>query len=322
MRRIALALALLSALAVAREARAFEPDGVWYVLVHYQDSETVKSERWRWDDRVWSFVRKGDRLEWTEYPIVEFTDNSGRFEAVRGGRAVRVLGKWEPSPHQLADIQDGLAANTRGVKTKTLRSEAGGTAWTSGEGAGADSALVITYSETWKIEGLPEAPTFSRDDSMGSATTESMSGRTIYKTETIGTNGDTLEGSFERDGTRTGRFKLIRSAPVGSVARHTQAERQKLAFQRSMDTASDADIAQMFAGQVELPAAAADPDRATARAAIRGAVETAVKASGNDPADASMLIDRMSRTIERALLDDGKSLEDVQKLLATGQLGQ
>lgn len=320
MRRLAAGLALALISGFANRALAVDLDGFWYVLVHYQDSETEKSDRWRWDDRVWNFAKKGDRLEWTEYPIVEFSDNSGRFEATRGGRATRVLGKWEPSPAQLADIKDGLAANSRGVKTKTLRSAAGGTSWTSGDGGGAQSALVITYSETWTIEGLPDAPVFARDDSMGSATTESMSGRTVYKTETV-PDGDTIEGTFERDGTRTGRFRMIRSAQVGAVASHTQEERHKIEFQRSMEAASDSDVAQIFAGQLTLPAAAADADPKKAHAAIRESVEGVVRASGNNPGDASALIDRMTAAIEKEFAS-GKTLEQVQERLATGQLGK
>jgi hypothetical protein len=320
-RRIIAALALLILCGVARGARAFEPDGFWYVLVYYQDSETANADRWHWDDRVWSFAKKGDRLEWTEYPIVEFADNSGRFEPARGGRATRVLGKWEPNAAQLADIHAGLAANPRGVKTKTLRAAAGGASWTSGEGGGADSALVVTYSETWKIEGIPNAPVFVREDSMGSAETESMSGRTVYKTASISPSGDQLEGTFERDGTREGHFRMMRSAPVGEVAKHTQEERHRLEFQRSMSTASDGDVMQMFAGQLTLPLAAADKDPKKAHEAIREAVAGVVRASGNDTNSAAPLIDRMTSAIEKQFAQ-GKSLDEVQKMLASGQLGQ
>lgn len=319
MRRLLLAIAL--AFGFAGPAASVELEGFWYVLVHYQDAESNKPQQWRWDDRVWKFAKKGERLEWTEYPIVQFGDDGGRFEQARGGRAVRVLGQWEPSPVQLADIRDGLAANSRGVKTKTLRSEQGGTAWSSGEAAEADSALVITYSETWSITGLPEAPQFARDDSMGSAATESMSGRTVYRTESVNADGD-LEGSFERDGTRKGRFRMYRSAEVGSVGRRTQEERHREMWQRAMGNASDEEIAQMLGGQVQLPPEAKQADRTAARSVIRGSVEEAVRRSGNDPASASGLVDRMSRLIERQLFDEDKSVEQVQEMLATGQLAQ
>ncbi len=172
------------------------------MLVHFQDSETNKPDAWRWDDRVWSFARKGDRLEWTENPIVQFDDDSGRFEAMRGGRAARVIAAWEPNASQIADIQDGLAVNSRGSKTKTLRPGAGGKRWSSGGGGGADSAMVITYTENWSIEGLPDAPVFTRDDSMGGASAESMQGSTRYKAESVSPDGNEIRGSFDRDGTR------------------------------------------------------------------------------------------------------------------------
>ena len=222
-------LAFVLALGMARAAFAVDLEGTWYVLVHYQDSESAKPEQWHWDDRVWRFAKKGDRLEWEEWPIVVFDDESGRFEAARGGRATRVLGPWEPSATQLADIHDGLQVNSRGYKSKTLRSEQGGTAWTSGDGGGAESSLVITYSELWTIKGLPGAPVFERDDSMGSATTESMSGHTVYATESIGANGDEVTGRFDRDGTRKGTFKLIRSSGTEGLkgAAHDQQDLQR-----------------------------------------------------------------------------------------------
>jgi murein DD-endopeptidase MepM/ murein hydrolase activator NlpD len=236
MRRSVLAIAMAAALGFAANARAVELEGFWYVLVHYQDAETGKPDQWRWDDRVWKFEKKGDRLEWSEWPIVVLDDESGRFEPVRGGRATRVLGHWEPSERQLADIRNGVQVNSRGAKNKTLRPESGGTSWSSGEGAAADSAMVVTYSETWTITGLPEAPVFARDDSMGSGVTESMSGRTVYTTETIGPNGDEIAGRFERDGTRTGRFKLIRAGGTEALkgAARDQQELQRKRFRESM----------------------------------------------------------------------------------------
>ena len=140
------------------------------------------------------------------------TTRAGRFEATRGGRAARVLGTWEPSrgaarrhpgrPRgQLARLEDEDAARRgrrHGVDVGRRRRRA-------------SPRSVITYSETWSIEGLPDAPVFARDDSMGSATTESMEGRTGYKTETVARTATRSKGRFERDGTRTGRFRMIRS---------------------------------------------------------------------------------------------------------------
>jgi murein DD-endopeptidase MepM/ murein hydrolase activator NlpD len=234
-RRIA---ALLVALLCPAAASAVDLEGTWYVLVHFQDEATNKPDQWRWDDRVWTFTRKGDRLEWTEYPIVQFDDDTGRFEAQRGGRAARVLGAWEPNASQLADIQDGLAVNSRGSKTKTLRTTDAGARGGAGEGGGAESAMVITYSESWSITGLPDLPAFTRDDSMGGASAEEMSGSTQYRTES--SDGGELRGTFERDGTRKGRFRMLRTSSHGlTSASKDQEELQRKAGVRALTSSTE-----------------------------------------------------------------------------------
>ena len=50
--------------------------GAWHVLVHYEDAASSGAERERWDDRAWVFEREGDRLRWTEYPVVVFDDET------------------------------------------------------------------------------------------------------------------------------------------------------------------------------------------------------------------------------------------------------
>ena len=62
-------------------------------------------------------------------------------------------------------IEDILVArNPRGMKSKSLRgSDAEG--WASASRARAASASVITYTENWSIEGMPDRPVFrSRSD--------------------------------------------------------------------------------------------------------------------------------------------------------------
>lgn len=298
MRRLVAAFALLLIGGATRVAHAVELDGFWYVLVHYQDSETGKPDQWRWDDRVWKFERKGSQLVWSEWPIVVLDDESGRFEPTRGGRATRVLGKWEPSTTQLGDIRDGLQVNSRGQKEKALRADAGGTAWTSGDGPAADSALVISYSETWKITGLPDAPVFSRDDSMGSGVTESMSGRTVYQTETVGPNGDEITGRFERDETRTGTFKLIRSDRTEALkgAAKDQQELQRKRFQEAMN----------------------NPEQA--RTGIREILRAETAAKGSSPSDAEL--ERMAQKVideSRRTGDLDAALQQAVEQLSAGQ---
>ena len=234
MRRVLAALA--AALGVATPAAAVELVGTWYVLIHYKDDNAGNPEAERWEDRVWVFETQGTNLKWTEYPIAVFDDESGRFERRDSGQYARILGSWEPSEAQLADIHDGLQVNTRGSKMKTLRgSDAKG--WTSGRrGGGSASASVISYEEVWTIEGLPARPVFTRSDFMGGGRTDTLEGSIEYAaTES---SADALSGTFERDGTRHGTFRMLRSGAVGELkGAGTQEELQKKMVQREVDRA-------------------------------------------------------------------------------------
>jgi murein DD-endopeptidase MepM/ murein hydrolase activator NlpD len=235
----------------APAAGAIELEGTWYVLTHYQDSATSHPDAWHWDDRVWRFERKGDQLEWTEWPIVVLDDESGRFEPARGGRATRTLGAWEPSPAQLADIRNGVQVNSRGSKTKTLRTTDGGRTWGSESESGADSAMVITYSENWTITGLPDAPVFTHVDSMSGGAVEEMEGRTRYATKSVQGGGDELVGSFARDTSRRGRFRMIRSGSTESIrtAAKTDAELREKAGIRAV--VSSEEMQQLVRDRIE-----------------------------------------------------------------------
>src|SRR5262249_50697603 len=162
-------------LAVSAPVRAVELRGTWYVLIHYKDDNSENRDTERWDDRVWVFEKQGNGLRWTEYPIVVFEDESGRFERRATGQYARILNYWEPSDAQLADIKDGLQVNTRGTKTKTLRgSDAQG--WSSGRRGGAASASVVTYEEVWSIDDPEKLPVFKRSDFMGSGRSDTLEG--------------------------------------------------------------------------------------------------------------------------------------------------
>jgi hypothetical protein len=234
MRHAVAALAL--ALASAAPAQAIDLEGTWYVLIHYKDDNAGNPEAERWDDRVWVFERQGGGLRWTEYPIAVFDDESGRFERRDSGQYARILGAWEPSEAQLGDIRDGLQVNTRGSKTKTLRgSDAQG--WTSGRRGSSASASVISYEEVWSIEGLPARPVFTRSDFMGSGRTDTLEGSTEYATTQV--QGDELRGSYERDGSRHGAFRMLRAGAVGALkGAGTQQELQQKVARREMDRAA------------------------------------------------------------------------------------
>jgi hypothetical protein len=198
------------------DAGAETPDllGAWHVLVHYKDASSSDAERERWDDRAWVFERRGDRLRWTEYPIVVFDDETGRFENEGANRASRTLRHWKPDVEQLADIKDGLAVNQRGVASVTLRRSE--QSWVSAAEQAISSASMIRYLESWRIDPAAEGPIFKREDALRSERAEDLAGVTIYTTRAVADEGRLLHGDFERDGTQRGTFIMTRAAGVHS----------------------------------------------------------------------------------------------------------
>lgn len=221
-------------------AQSVDLEGTWYVLVHYVDDASPNPEQERWEDKVWEFEKKGSRMRWTEYPIVVFDDETGRFERRHTGQYARVLHHWEPDAGQLADIADGLQVNSRGSKRKTLRgSDAKG--WRSGRATAAASASVVTYSELWTIEGMPTRPVFSRADFLSGARTDNMEGLTRYETAEVRDGGDLLLGSYVRDGHRHGTFRMMRSGEAGAVkGAKDQSELHEKAWRRTLETSPQA----------------------------------------------------------------------------------
>jgi hypothetical protein len=200
---------------------ALDLTGSWHVLVHYRDAKTAKPDLLRWEDRVWEFAPKGSRLEWTEFPIVLFDDESGRFERREGtGQYARVLDAWQPSPEQLQNLRAGLAVNDRGSQKKSLRRSREG--WRSGARASPSSASAITYQEDWSVEDPERLPVFTQVDLLGSQSAGGLEGRMQLRTLEVREDGDLLVGSFDRDGTRVGSFEMRRSGPRKPLEKRTQ----------------------------------------------------------------------------------------------------
>jgi hypothetical protein len=306
-----------------RAAGAVDLAGTWHVLVHYKEAGSEHPEREHWEDRLWVFEQKDGRLEWTEYPIVVFDDETGRFERLGTNRASRVLSFWEPSPGQLEEIRRGLQYNPRGSKTKTLRgTDAGG--WTSGRsGDGYQSARVLTYEELWRIDGLTDRPVFRRDDSLVGGGAEEMEGRTVWETESREEGGQVLRGRYERDGVRAGRFVMRRSGTAGIVrgSGKTQAERVYELFLGEMagqvlggglsGGVEEAELRRMIETK-SVP----DEVRAEVRREIRASVEQEMERQGNDPRALRPQVDELTARIERMYLDEGRSLEEIRDALA------
>lgn len=210
--------------------------GTWYVLIHYTDDNSNHPDRVRWEDRVWVFEQSGSRIKWQKYPIVVFDDEYGRFERRSTGQYARVLGAWEPSESQLGDIRDGLQVNDRGSKQKTMRgSDEKG--WKTSSRARPGSASVVTYTENWSIEGLPDLPVFESRDSMGGGRTDSIEGATRFTTTRVLPSGNRLRGTYERDGTRHGTFRMMRSADATGLkkAAKSQSELQQKVQVRQLE---------------------------------------------------------------------------------------
>lgn len=200
--------------------------GTWHVLIHYRDASGPNPEAWHWDERVWIFEIGADALRWTEYPIVLFHDDRGRFESLGTQRQARVLDAWEPDESQRAQIRSGLEVNPRGRNVKELRgSDASG--WRSGDPLRPTASRLVSYVEDWSIGGLPAAPVFTQTDLMGSSDRDSLEGVTRYATEELRAGRDDLRGSFTRDGNRRGRFQMRRAGPVQSVGERSQQEIRK-----------------------------------------------------------------------------------------------
>ena len=223
------ALVLVLPLTAAAE---LDLTGSWHVLIHYRDDSTSHPERDRWLDRLWVFAEKNGKLYWTEYPIVVFSDESGRFERRSSGQYARVLGNWEPSEPQMANIQAGLQTNSRGSKKKKLKgSDAEG--WKSTYRARPGSASVVTYQENWSVDEATGLPVFTQEDVMSSVRTETLEGVTQYTTKGLENGGEVLVGSYSRDGTRHGTFRMTRSGGAIPLEKRDQREIQADAARRS-----------------------------------------------------------------------------------------
>jgi hypothetical protein len=187
--------------------------------VHYEDADSLGEDaassgavRERWDDRAWVFEREGDRLRWTEYPVVVFDDETGRFEKAGANRAFRIPHHWQPDEAQLADIENGLAVNERGMLVVTLRRSEG--SWVSAPEQAASSASTIRYVESWRVDPAADGPIFKREEALRSERAEDLTGVTIFTTRAVADKGRRLRGNFERDGTQHGTFTMTRASGV------------------------------------------------------------------------------------------------------------
>jgi hypothetical protein len=264
-------LSALSFVLVASSAAAeteLDLVGTWHVLVHYTDSDSANPDVERWDDRLWVFEKKGSRLKWTEYPIVVFDDREGRFERSVSGQR-RVLHAWEPNPGQRAQIEGGLEFNSRGARSKSMRRSKKDGRWQSSSAPAVQSATTVGYHETWIVHDPTGLPKFVRDDILGSQRAETMMGRTRYDAVKVTSGGDKVRGTFARDESRRGRFRMLRSGDAVSVGT------KKSPNERIQDMM-----------QQDIERGAQDEARERAQAAKSAADATDSSGDGEEPTDA------------------------------------
>jgi hypothetical protein len=305
---------LLAALPARADALRGDLDlmGTWYVLVHYKDSATNNPDFERWLDRIWVLEASGSRLKWTDYPLVIFRDKDGRFERRAGMSQSRSLAFWDPNEDQLEQIQSGLEVNPRGSKTKTVRGSAS-EGWRSRGAIGGFSANTLTYTETWIIEGDGGLPVFRIEDSLGGARAESLDGVTEYRTTEILPGGDELRGTFNRDGTRIGTFRILRAGAVGDVQGSRSQEEMRRKWEiEGMDGVLGTALVGVSAEQVKA-------DSEAVRAQVEKNIEASMRERGLDlvryKGEVDDVVDQIMAELKR-----GTSPEDVEAMVRQGKI--
>jgi hypothetical protein len=274
--------------------------GTWHVLVHYTDDNTSHPDEMRWSDRIWVFEKKESGLRWTEYPIVVFADESGRFEHLGTSRARRVVAAWEPSEAQFAQILEGLEVNDRGKKAKSLRAKDGG--WLTRSRARPLSASVLTYVEHWSVEGGSDYPVFRQEDQLGAERTETLEGVTLYTTTYMDSTGNVLRGTYERDGSRHGTFRMVRAGSVTGVkgSGKTQSERLRDAWWKNYSQSMSPEGRENVSQQ------------------IRSAIEQHMRREGLDPRQHQEAVESLSKKIEVEIFEKGRTIEEIGRMLEDG----
>jgi len=328
-RRRAQHLALGIVLAVAAgharaENETVDLIGTWHVLIHFTDDHTHDPTQMRWDDKVWVFEKAGSRLRWIEYPIVVFQDRTGRFEARGAIRAARVLHGWEPNEAQRAEIASGIPVGHRGSKQKTLRKR--GDDWVSTNRATAASASIVTYVEHWSISDAAGKPTFRREDVLGSAETEGLEGVTQYTTTEVLDGGNELRGSFSRDESRRGTFRMVRSGATKELKGKNKSEGQRFHerflgadFALALDREGSA-LREAVETRAEGRGTVSDELRARVRAEVASAISERIRESGDDPDRYEREVQSLSEQIEAALIESRRSASEVVEMLQDGRI--
>jgi hypothetical protein len=287
------------------------------VLVHYRDLRSAQPEQDQWEDRLFVFQREGEALRFRDYPVVLFDDEGGRF-ARRGGETERVLGAWEPDDGQRAEIARGLRVRAVGVREKRLRAAAGG--YSSARSA-FDSARTVGFESIVELDLTGAAPRISVADSLGSSAAHSLEGRTEYRGERRGPAGE-IEGSYDRDGRRVGRFRMLRSgAPrgLGEPPPRPREEPTRAEVEERLYRSLGRQLAVSDALPERFPGGGA-AERAALGERVRTALAALFADQGNDPRAHAPTLERLAAAVERLYAEEGRSREEIGRMLEDGRL--
>jgi hypothetical protein len=302
-------------LAEAAIGAELDLEGSWHVLIHYTDRASQRPEQEQWDDRLWTFVRQGDRLRWHEYPIVVFRDRSGRYESPVS--EVRSIGSWVPDRGQQREIEAGLEVSPRGASQHSLRRTSGG--WSSALRSAAEAADIVVWQSIWEVELGDDGPRFAVRDSLGNATVEAIQGVTLYEGDSVLAEGRRVEGRYSRDGQRIGTFQMTRTGSPGTyeAVRAPEPKKEEV-YERFY-----AELGRQLRTVSGLPESSSPLEgapREAFRDQIRLAVEERYRAQGNDPRPHAPQVEALTLAIEGLYLDDGWTLEKIGLAIESGEV--
>jgi len=308
---------VLASFALAEAALGVDLDleGSWHVLVHYTDRASHRPDQPQWEDRLWTFERQGDRLRWHDYPIVVFGDRRGRYES--RGSDVRSVGSWEPDRSQELEIEAGLDVSSRGASKRTLRRTPAG--WSSSARSAAEAADIVVWQSIWEIDLEGDVPRFAVRDSLGNAAVEAIRGTTLYAGDVVRADGRRVEGRYERDGQRSGTFRMTRTGLPGTFEAVRAAEPEK----EEVYGRFYAELGRQLRTVSDLPESSGPlegAERDAFRERIRAAVEERYRAQGNDPRPHAPQVEALTVAIERLYLDEGRTLEDIGLMIESGEV--
>jgi len=213
-----------------------------------------------------------------------------------------VVAAWEPSEAQFAQILEGLEVNDRGKKTKSLRAKDGG--WYTQSRARPKSSSILSYQEHWSVEGDSDYPVFRQEDELGAERTETLDGVELHTTTYIDATGNVLRGTYERDGSRHGTFRMLRAGTATGVkgSGKTQSERLRDSWWKNYTQSIS------------------EEDREVISQQIRSAIEQHMPREGLDPSQYQKAVESLSKKLEVEIFEKGRTIEEISRMLADGTL--